>query len=47
MRNVNGVNELLCIDEKRLGMIDMSWVMCELSGSMFGNCVVICDWILW
>ena len=47
MRNVDGINELLYFDEKRFGMIDMSWVMCELSSSMFGNCVVIWYWILW
>ena len=47
MRNVNDMNELLCIDEKRFGMIDMSGVMCELLSSMFRNCVVIWYWILW
>ena len=47
MRNVNGVNELLCIDEKWFGMIDMSYVMCELLSSMFSNCVVIWYLILW
>ena len=47
MRNVNGMNRLLYIDDKCFGMIDMSCVMCELLSSMFSNCVVICYWILW